>query len=777
MSGADLRKPSRRCTIGHQINDRVGENIDKTVALTVWKNTNRQMYWSNPLYRKCCVLCNEINHHLVSHYGKQHPEHEVVIARLSPTTADSLCQQNQRFEMSRTKITGLCYFCEKRKEMTKSNWSKHILTHTGEKMYKCRECDGTFKIKAEHSTAVCGGQSTTIYALNSENDAALTGFMCNVCNYLQINQQKIITHLLREHGFDKSKNHQYFDKVWLIPDMTPVKTIIKFDYVESYERFKCTICSITMGNVIEFEAHFIEKHNKINEYTCFCNHRLKFQKRCPPIASILLHLRLHSAKLYQCILCDEKSFYSIEDDILNHLSINHADEQLIFQHVHRKTRSPNTLTEISIKTFHCNMCNVDFHKIADVADHFSAVHGNDKNDANTKNHIKVTILEKRSQIAKMDSHMDTIFSSDTNQYVLHSAFQCTKCKFQCTNNKKCLMHNYHTHQMNIPEVKMGNLILRRNNATEKFDHSLVYSCYWCYQNDGNETFITGNVEAIYKHWQLTHTEPTFNSFKFYVETLGKCYYCNTFSTYRGLIKHTETNHAEQSICFVDVNNHKKCFLCNITNAQHELPKHFESAHSLILEVFMVNPCHMNTDLIQQLRSINVLVKHQCSHCDEIYDTIKQYEVHHSIKHKRLQPKSIEIHDNTCTGLFVDCCQSPLQPQEFCNHLNTHNIQFPCETCQLTLDNIQKAVHHDRTKHNLENSVYERWTIFDRTCRKLFYRTKVFFGNGLVLYKQNLIGSMFDDFGKFAQIMEQQKIRVFDDITNNNNSNMSEVLEL
>ena len=97
----------------------------------VMKNTNREMYFANNLYKTLCVLCNKNDRRLVPHYQKHHANHEVLIARPSPTMAEAIRKQSQQFEFHKHKITGVCVFCEEEKALTKHGWQQHILTHTG----------------------------------------------------------------------------------------------------------------------------------------------------------------------------------------------------------------------------------------------------------------------------------------------------------------------------------------------------------------------------------------------------------------------------------------------------------------------------------------------------------------------------------------------------------------------------------------------------------------------------------------------------------------------
>lgn len=178
------------------------------------RNTNQQIFAKNHMYRTLCVFCNQNQRNLVCHYVNEHPDDEVPIARPSPTMADSLRQQSLTFEKVDRKIFGICIFCEERKGMIKGHWEQHFLIHTGEKMYSCKTCHASTKVKREHGSE-CPGEVVRIYHENA-SDASVNCFMCNDCNYLQISRERILKHLEVEHGFLGPSENNHYKKLQLI---------------------------------------------------------------------------------------------------------------------------------------------------------------------------------------------------------------------------------------------------------------------------------------------------------------------------------------------------------------------------------------------------------------------------------------------------------------------------------------------------------------------------------------------------------------------------------
>lgn len=168
------------------------------------KNTDRNVYYSNSLYKRLCLLCDKRTPggSVVTHYVKEHPDHEVLISRPSPEMVNRIKQQKFdefQFHNLSKKITGICYFGEENKTFTKPSWEKHLLIHTGELRSFCSECNTESTRKGEHTD--CDSLFENIYTIDEntasdsnnrtstqKNDYPLRCYICKTCNYAQIKE-------------------------------------------------------------------------------------------------------------------------------------------------------------------------------------------------------------------------------------------------------------------------------------------------------------------------------------------------------------------------------------------------------------------------------------------------------------------------------------------------------------------------------------------------------------------------------------------------------------
>lgn len=181
------------------------ENSAEQSAMVIQrKNTHNEMYPTNTLYKAWCLLCDsKKNQFLVIHYLKNHPEYEIPIARPSPDMASRIREEQKlKFTKSKGKINGMCVFCETTKNMPKPEWARHLLTHTGEKLFYCAQCDTCLAMKNQHD-AGCSGVPVNIFGMNDSNEInyPLTGFMCKGNGTFIVNHLKTIEFFSLIHNF------------------------------------------------------------------------------------------------------------------------------------------------------------------------------------------------------------------------------------------------------------------------------------------------------------------------------------------------------------------------------------------------------------------------------------------------------------------------------------------------------------------------------------------------------------------------------------------------
>lgn len=220
-----------------------------------------------------------------------------------------------------------------------------------------------------------GNQVYNIYNANS-NDGSLTAFICTKCNYLQIKRDRMIQHLIKQHKLTEAAENVDFEKVILIPNMTPIKSngLKEYDYVKTAKRYSCTICSKQCQSANEFEDHFDEEHTQTVEYKCFCGEDMSLDGFPLNGYYILAHLDRHKADLYRCKICPG-IFYD-QKDISNHLLNQHEEHPFKYERIHRERNKKPTLTEVVFKQMTCSVCNITLEKptCACAIEHFKVVH-------------------------------------------------------------------------------------------------------------------------------------------------------------------------------------------------------------------------------------------------------------------------------------------------------------------------------------------------------------------------------------------------------------------
>lgn len=240
-----------------------------------------------------------------------------------------------------------------------------------------------------------------------------------------------------------------------------------------------------------------------------------------------------------------------------------------------------------------------------------------------------------------------------------------------------------------------------------------------------------------------------------------------------MLDHHTEKHPKIPICFVNVNVKDKCPLCDHSCDLSDLPAHIKSEHGILFETNIINPNRFTEQQFQQLLNIDVYKKSMCDYCGELFDTDDQYVAHHELKHREATKEVIRVVDKSHKGLHTVCCDTYLTPpQVYFTHLSKHAFEFSCQKCNLNKIELEKIVQHDMVVHNVKNSLQSRCDALNHTLRKMFYRTKHFYGNGLVLYKHNLLGTKQDDsedFENFLLFKNRQHAERFNESAESSNS--------
>lgn len=160
-------------------------------------------------------MCGAGDKHLAEHYAKCHPKTEVFVSRLSPTMAIRIRKQNDEFIQIDDKIHGVCFFCEELMTLKRDLWMKHLIMHTGERMFFCSGCQQKQIKKIKHDKCT-KDEVTTVFDVNSPDNNDLCGYICNTCNYVQIHRGQLDKHVGNEHDSYDENIEEIYSKVVLV---------------------------------------------------------------------------------------------------------------------------------------------------------------------------------------------------------------------------------------------------------------------------------------------------------------------------------------------------------------------------------------------------------------------------------------------------------------------------------------------------------------------------------------------------------------------------------
>ena len=187
------------------------------------KNVDKTLCWSSVAARKC-PLCHKQYKRMVNHFRNFHTQYEVFVSRLSEKMATKL-KQSPLFTTKYTRASGMqhlrmiCPFCECEKDFFVPYWSNHIRTHTGEYTNECILCSKV-SLNASHC-----GQPTMKQKCNLLSDG-LSAYVCNRCNWTQIDGNRVIEHIKTQHGVNNARENVDYQKITIIRALNQVNAQI-----------------------------------------------------------------------------------------------------------------------------------------------------------------------------------------------------------------------------------------------------------------------------------------------------------------------------------------------------------------------------------------------------------------------------------------------------------------------------------------------------------------------------------------------------------------------
>lgn len=153
---------------------------------------------------------------------------------------------------------------------------------------------------------------------------------------------------------------------------------------------------------------------------------------------------------------------------------------------------------------------------------------------------------------------------------------------------------------------------------------------------------------------------------------------------------------------------------------------------------------MTDEKLRCLRGINFRKAYKCHDCGKKFDSIIEYNLHHLSDHKEMQRNFDEVIDDSVINHCSICQKNFSDSDQFVDHFVKH--VWNCHQCERVkgLD-VKAMIMHSMQMHENDRK-------FKDALLSKFGKTKVIYGNGLVLYKCHLTGTKVDDLFKLKKMI-------------------------
>lgn len=730
-------------------------NVDPVIVKSTFrklKNTDKSIHSLHGFNTFKCIVCSQTSAEMVKHYVSNHPDQEVFISRLSPEMAE-LARQHRRVKLS----DNFCYFCGKIKENV-IDWEKHILGHTGELPYQCMDCKKSLPSIEPHDN--CSSEYVSnVFEMNSPN-FDLKAYLCNLCNFVQVDKKRLENHLMREHEllaetdilnemisitlkYDCIDDGQRIDESHLnvdddhdAADNVVVEKIMEkrtptIKHVDASILYTCGVvdCKYIAGNDKGFIQHMRNNHSDNDSFNC-CH----CQKASMGVKNAMNHTVLHGDHFYKCNVCDH---ICPREFLINlHILRSHPNDEFKFRHTNRLI---GDVSEDVALEFQCNICNEQMNVVADLSKHFREMH-------------KSVIIDCKA-IRKSSQ------SNEVNESLMfQQRWLCLACNRMHSLKTNLIEHRKQNHPSDPMEMQISKIVqieaakfpdyVKFKEQNGRFDRYLVYYCAHCHDTEYTDIY------SVYGHWQQMHASADFvKPFRFEAAALARCQSCKIISTFDGLKTHYEMQHPQLKLVVNDIlsgaNSFSggKCGLCNYNG--NNVIGHFND-HDLILRTDVLNPIPIDDATLQRISTIQIEKQKQCFHCGNIFETISALEYHSVEDHPTKIMQYEDYIENISPFLIAGCCKTHVSMDAFIEHMRNHKIPIQCQLCSFQTMKLIDLAEHDATIHNVGQDKQFRLQCLLRT---FYYQSRVVFGNGFIIAKANLIGTRFDDANKLDEFCD------------------------
>lgn len=285
---------------------------------------------------------------------------------------------------------------------------------------------------------------------------------------------------------------------------------------------------------------------------------------------------------------------------------------------------------------------------------------------------------------------------------------------------------------------------------------MKFGCFHCLSSKTAADFYSDDIELVYGHWLSAHTDlPKAKPFQFYVTQLVACHYCSMIGSFSEVIKHQKTVHPTNALILANQLNREQCALCHRVG---DLDDHFERAHKVILSKHSLNPFRVTDIILKEVLSIDIHQKRQCGHCKMIFETFHELEYHNSMKHSKLAIISNVVANEKRANMRCEECNLMTNQEEYFKHLEKHSFQFKCSECRFQTKILAELMAHDARAHK-SKVVKVQSEEFISHLKDVHSKSKMIFGNGLILSNFNLTGTKYELSVKFSKVLKTLEERV------------------
>lgn len=467
------------------------------------KNNNKEMYFSNPDYQKFCVICKKTvrrARNAVAHYvSSKHSE--VFISRISDEYVKRLAITAPTTKIdANNRIAATCPFCITEKALASvDSWLQHLSSHTGEFMYQCQrsQCMKLMPYQSAHEK--CGGRSLAKkIEIDAEiDDAGINGYICKICNYVQLASDRLKVHVENHHDVQSPESLQSFMKIILItlPKMDKIRLQINqsvprapqlpldvpknidknMQFINEDCRKKCMLCQKTTNPALAV-AHYVNDHPDSEVFVS----RLS-SKMVDLCCSGNLKISTFPGTQF-CVFCEKDYEKPIKYHLIEHLSTHTGEYSCECSLCHHKSSRANghicklgestVIDNKCIKfedqvlyAYLCKLCNYVQFQSNNVKMHVISQH--EISEEEFSNHVqKIIVLDSRKSSAKLtidykNNDKNVCYSNRTYQTV------CVLCATSTTNIINHYVRNHTELEMPIARISAEMMLICTAGKLEK----------------------------------------------------------------------------------------------------------------------------------------------------------------------------------------------------------------------------------------------------------------------------------------------------------------------